>query len=81
MTLKQLHEENLQLSSILEVITKSTTLVFQMTSFRTEHNLTNQEFYTTFKIQGERYYKIRGLVPLQEVEPKIPTRILHGTYR
>ena len=43
---------------------------FQMTTFRTEHNLTNQGFYTTFKVQGQCYHKIGGLLPLLERDPK-----------
>ena len=41
-----------------------------MTSLGTEHNLTNQGFYTTFKIQGQCYHKIGGLFSLPEENPK-----------
>ena len=43
---------------------------FQMTSLGTEHNLTNQGFYTTFRIQGQCYHKIGELFPLPEEDPK-----------
>ena len=44
-------------------------LIFQMTSFETEHNLTNHGFFTTFKIQGQCYHKI-GLIKILDEETK-----------
>ena len=41
-----------------------------MASFRTQHNLTNQGFCTIFKIQGQCYNKIGGLLQLLEEDPK-----------
>ena len=41
-----------------------------MTSFGTDHNLTNQELFTTLKVQGQCYHKIGGVLPIPEEEPK-----------
>jgi hypothetical protein len=43
---------------------------FMMTSFGAHKNLTTPGFFTTFKVQGQVYHRIGGLLPLPNEEPK-----------
>ncbi len=43
---------------------------FQMTSFGTDNNLTDRGFFTTFRVQGQVYHRIGGLLPLPDQEAK-----------
>ena len=42
---------------------------FMMTSFGAHKNLTTPGFFTTFKVQGQVYHRIGGLLPLPNEEP------------
>ena len=44
--------------------------LFLMTSLGAEYNLTNQGFYTAFKVQGQCYHKTGGLLPSPDEKPK-----------
>ncbi len=43
---------------------------FMMTSFGAHKNLSQTGFFTTFKVQGQVYHRMGGLLPLPEKEPK-----------
>ena len=68
--LKQLLEENIAIAKHFKSNLNKYNSAFQMTSFGTEHNLTNQGLHTTFKIQGQCNHKIGGPLPLPQVEPE-----------
>ena len=68
--LKQLLKENIKAVKHFRSNLNKYISSFQMTSLGTEHNLTNQAFHTTLKIQGKCYHKTVGPLPLPEVEPK-----------
>ena len=67
---KRLIEENTAISKHFRSYINRYNSAFQMTSFGIEHNLTNHGFFTTFKIQGQCYHKIGGLLPILDEEPK-----------
>ncbi|KAL8614341.1 hypothetical protein ACOMHN_007679 [Nucella lapillus] len=52
---------------------------FQMTSFGADKNLTDTGFFTTFKIQGQCYHLMGGLLPLTKEQPKFVQVYFMGT--
>ncbi|KAL8572016.1 hypothetical protein ACOMHN_038374 [Nucella lapillus] len=50
-----------------------------MTSFGADKNLTDTGFFTTFKIQGQCYHLMGGLLPLTEEQPKFVQVYFMGT--
>ena len=68
--LKRLLEENTVINKHFRTNINKCNSAFQMVSFGTEHNLTNHGFFTTSKVQGQCYYKIGGLIPITDKEPK-----------
>ena len=64
--LNRLLEENTAIQKHFRSIINKYNSAFQMTSFGTEHNLGNHGFFTTFKIKGQYYHKIGGLLKISE---------------